>query len=77
MKTKNEISLSVIKDLYTNLHSFDSPLKDLVKRFLSDKPAILEYVEDLKHDIKVIDFDFDTTSYEKGIKELTALANTL
>ena len=73
-----KISFSVVKDLYTNLHSFDLTMKELVREFLKDKEAIISCVEDLKHDLKVIgDDDFDTTSYKKGIEELTALSLTL
>jgi len=72
-----KISFSVIKDLYANFHSFEFTLKELVQHFLRDKKAILSYVEDLKHDIKVVDGDMDMISYEKGVVELTALADTL
>lgn len=72
-----KISLSVIKDLYTNLHSFDLTMKELIRKFLKDKVAIQSYVEDLKHDVEMIADDFDTTSYKKGIAELTALSLAL
>lgn len=72
-----KISFSVIKDLYINLHSFDLTMKELIKKFLKDKVAIQSYVEDLKYDIEMIADEFDTTSYKKGIIELTALSLTL
>ncbi len=62
------LSYSVVKDIYSNLHTFES-MKELVKRFLKDKPAIRDYMEDLKHDIKVVDGDMPMTSYKKGLVE--------
>lgn len=72
-----KISFSVIKDLFTNLHSFDIPMKELIRKFLKDKEAMLSYVEDLKHDVDICGEDFDNASYKKGIEELTKLALSL
>jgi tetrahydromethanopterin S-methyltransferase subunit F len=52
-------------------------MKELIRKFLKDKVAIQSYVEDLKHDVEMIADDFDTTSYKKGIAELTALSLAL
>jgi hypothetical protein len=64
-----KLSYSVVKDLYNNLHSFDIPMKELVKKFLKDKVAIKSYMEDLTHDIVIADGDIDMTSYKKALVE--------
>jgi len=68
-----KLSYSVIKLLFINLHSFDIPMKELIKQFLRDKPAIKSYIETLQHDIDVIGDDFETTHLHKSIKELSSL----
>jgi len=68
-----KLSYSVIKLLFINLHSFDIPIKDLIRKFLQDKPAIKSYIETLQHDIDVIGDDFETTHLHKSIKELNSL----
>ena len=68
-----KLSYSVIKLLYVNLHSFDIPMKKLIRQFLQDKPAIESYIDTLKHDIDVIGDDFETTHLHKSVKELSSL----
>lgn len=68
-----KLSYSVIKLLYINLHSFDIPMKELIRQFLQDKPAIKSYIDDLKHDIDLIGDDFETVHLRKSVKELNSL----
>ena len=67
-----KLSYSVVKDLFGNLHSFDIPMKELIRKFLKDKPAIKSYMEDLVTDICIVDGDIDMTSYKKGLVEFAA-----
>ena len=68
-----KLSYSVIKLLFINLHSFDIPMKELIRLFLKDKPAIKIYIETLEHDIDVIGDDFETAHLHKSVKELSSL----
>ena len=68
-----KLSYSVVKLLFINLHSFDISMKELIRMFLKDKPAIEAYIETLKHDIDVIGDDFETVHLHKSVKELSSL----
>ena len=73
MKAQVKLSYSVVKDMYSNFWHHELSMKELVTKFLQDKKAIANYIEDLKHDIKVVGSDMDMTSYKKGVKELEVL----
>jgi hypothetical protein len=70
MEAQVKISYSVIKDMYNNFWHHELSKKELVRKFLQDKKAIASYIEDLKHDIKIVGSDMDMTSYKKGVEEL-------
>jgi len=73
-KTEIKLSYSVVKDMYCNLWHHEMTKKELIRKFLNDKQAIISYIEVLEHDISLADSEEERNemfgSYILGVKEL-------